>query len=92
MAYKSLLTIATSPEGLLTTVTAAAEIALKMDAHLDGLALGVDRTQIGYSYVGSGAVVIAAAMDRRRGRGARSRRQPADRSHRGAGCRRFAHP
>ena len=35
-----------------------------MDAHLDALALGVDRTQIGYSYVGSGAVVIAAAMDR----------------------------
>jgi nucleotide-binding universal stress UspA family protein len=64
MTYKSLLTIATSPEGLLTTVTAAAEMALKMDAHLDGLALGVDRTQVGYSYVGSGAVVIAAAMDR----------------------------
>jgi len=35
-----------------------------MDAHLDALALGVDRTQVGYSYVGSGAVVIAAAMDR----------------------------
>jgi nucleotide-binding universal stress UspA family protein len=64
MAYKSLLTVATSPEGLLATVTAAAQIAQKMDAHLDGLALGVDRTQVGYSYVGSGAVVIAAAMDR----------------------------
>jgi nucleotide-binding universal stress UspA family protein len=64
MAYKSLLTVATSPEGLLTTVSAAAQIAMKMDAHLDGLALGVDRTQIGYSYVGSGAVVIAAAMER----------------------------
>ena len=64
MAYKSLLTVATSPEGLLTTVTAAAQIANRMDAHLDGLALGVDQTQVGYSYVGSGAVVIAAAMDR----------------------------
>ena len=64
MPYKSLLTVATSPEGLLTTVTAAAQIANRMDAHLDGLALGVDQTQVGYSYVGSGAVVIAAAMDR----------------------------
>jgi hypothetical protein len=64
MAYKSLLTVASSPEGLLTTVTAAAQIANRMDAHLDGLALGIDQTQVGYSYVGSGAVVIAAAMDR----------------------------
>lgn len=64
MAYKSLLTIATSPEGVAGTITAAAQIAQKMDAHLDALALGVDRTQVGYSYVGSGAVVIAAAMDR----------------------------
>jgi nucleotide-binding universal stress UspA family protein len=64
MAYKSLLTVASSPEGVPGVVTAAAQIAQKMDAHLDALALGVDRTQIGYSYVGSGAVVIAAAMDR----------------------------
>ena len=64
MAYKSLLTIATSAEGVLAAVTAAAQIALRTDAHLDVLALGVDRTQVGFSYVGSGAVIIAAAMDR----------------------------
>lgn len=64
MAYKSLLSLATSPEGLLPTISAAARIAETMDAHLDGLALGVDRTQIGYSYVGTGAVMIAAAMER----------------------------
>ena len=64
MAYKSLLTIAASPEGLLAPVSAAAQIAVRTDAHLDALALGVDRTQVGYSYVGSGAVMIAAAMDR----------------------------
>ena len=64
MAYKSLLTVAASPEGLLAPVSAAAQIAVRTDAHLDALALGVDRTQVGYSYVGSGAVMIAAAMDR----------------------------
>ncbi len=64
MAYKSLLTVAASPQGLLSVVSAAAQIAARMDAHLDALALGVDRTQIGYSYVGSGAVIIAAAMER----------------------------
>jgi nucleotide-binding universal stress UspA family protein len=64
MAYKSLLTIASSPDGLLVPVSAAAQIATRLDAHLDALALGVDRTQIGYSYVGSGAVLVAAAMER----------------------------
>ena len=64
MAYKSILTVATSPNGLMPVVTAAAQIAARSDAHLDALALGVDRTQIGYSYVGSGAVMIAAAMER----------------------------
>jgi nucleotide-binding universal stress UspA family protein len=64
MAYKSLMTVAASPEGVLTTVTAAARIATQLDAHLDCLALGVDRTQVGYSYAGSGAVMIAAAIER----------------------------
>ncbi|MCU0827192.1 MAG: universal stress protein [Tabrizicola sp.] len=64
MAYKSLLTVATSAQGLLPAVSAAAALATRADAHLDALVLGVDRTQIGYSYVGSGAVMIAAAMDR----------------------------
>jgi nucleotide-binding universal stress UspA family protein len=64
MAYKSILTIATSANGLLPAVSAAAQIGIRADAHLDALALGVDRTQVGYAYVGSGAVLIAAAMDR----------------------------
>ncbi len=64
MAYKSLLTVATSPDHVTTAVSAAAAIARRMDAHLDALALGVDRTQVGYSYVGSGAVILQVAMDR----------------------------
>jgi len=67
MAYKSILTVATSTKGLLPVVSAAAQIATRADAHLDALALGVDRTQVGYSYVGSGAVMIAAAMERAEG-------------------------
>jgi nucleotide-binding universal stress UspA family protein len=67
MAYKSILTVAASAEGLLPVVTAAAGIATRSDAHLDALALGVDRTQIGYSYVGSGAVMIAAGIERAEG-------------------------
>jgi nucleotide-binding universal stress UspA family protein len=64
MAFTSLLTVVTSPHGLLPVVSAAAGIAIRADAHLDALVLGVDRTQVGYSYVGSGAVLIAAAMER----------------------------
>ncbi len=64
MAYKSILTIATSSHDLMPSITAAAQIGARLDAHLDALALGVDRTQIGYSYVGSGAVMIAAATER----------------------------
>lgn len=64
MAYKSLFTIVTDPARAEAAITGAAALALAHDAHLDVLALGVDRTQIGYSYVGAGAVVLQAALDR----------------------------
>src|SRR5690606_14102915 len=64
MAYKSLLTVATAPDRTGAAVAAAAAICQKADAHLDALALGVDRTQVGYSYVGTGAVVLQVAMER----------------------------
>ena len=67
MAYKSLLTLASSAEGVAAAVDAAARVALASDAHLDALALGVDRSQIGYSYVGSGAVILQIAMERAEG-------------------------
>jgi nucleotide-binding universal stress UspA family protein len=34
------------------------------DAHLDTLCLGIDRTQVGYSYVGAGAVMLQVGQDR----------------------------
>ncbi len=63
MTYKSFLTVATSTEGLEAPVTLAAEIAMRSDGHLDALAVGVDRTQIGYAYVGAGAVITMVAME-----------------------------
>ncbi len=64
MAYKTLFTVVTHPAQAEAAITGAAALAMAHDAHLDILALGVDRTQIGYSYVGAGAVVLQAAMDR----------------------------
>ena len=62
--YKTLLTVVTDAARAEATISAAARLALAHDAHLDILALGVDRTQLGYSYVGTGAVVLQAALDR----------------------------
>jgi hypothetical protein len=57
MAYKSVLTIGTSAQSATRGFAAAANLAMAQDGHLDGLALGIDRTQLGYSYVGAGAVL-----------------------------------
>lgn len=64
MAYKSILTVVTSADRCDLAISGAAALALAHDAHLDILALAVDRTQVGYSYVGSGAVILQAALDR----------------------------
>jgi len=64
MTYKSLLTVVTDPARADAAIGGAAAIAAAQDAHLDILALGVDRTQVGYSYIGTGAVVLQAAIDR----------------------------
>lgn len=64
MSYKTVLTVVTSADRADAAIAAAAQICAAQDAHLDILALGVDRTQVGYSYVGSGAVVLQAALDR----------------------------
>lgn len=64
MAYKTLLTVVTRPDRAELAISGAAVLAAAHDAHLDILALGVDQTQVGYSYVGSGAVILQAALDR----------------------------
>ena len=65
MAYKTLTTIVTSDDdNARAAVDAAGRVALALDAHLDVLALGVDRTQAGYSYIGGGAVMLQVAMEK----------------------------
>lgn len=58
MAYKSILTIATTPVQVDLVIAAAARVSYAHDAHLTALALGVDRSQVGYADLGSGAVVL----------------------------------
>ena len=63
MAFKSILTICADPLRAPQTFATAASLAMSQDGHLEVLALGVDKTQIGYSYVGAGAVVMQAAQE-----------------------------
>lgn len=64
MSYKSILTVLTRAADAALAVGSAARLAQTLDAHLDVLVLGVDRTQVGYSYIGSGAVMMQVALDR----------------------------
>lgn len=67
MAYKSLLTVLTDinlvNEPLEQTITLAAAL----DAHIDVLSLGVDRSQVGYYYAGANAMVLQETINRAQG-------------------------
>jgi len=64
MAYKSLLTICTDATRAAGTFSAAAQLAMLQSGHLDVLALGVDHTQVGYSYMGAGAIITQLTQER----------------------------
>lgn len=64
MSFRSMMTIVTSPEDANPAISGAAQLAQLTDAHLDALALGVDRTQAGYSYLGGGGVFLQVALER----------------------------
>lgn len=64
MQYKSILTIVLSAKDAEAQIRAAAQLAEAGDGHLDILALGVDHTQLGYAYIGAGALLIAESLDR----------------------------
>lgn len=58
MAYKTLLSVLTDTASVNPILAAAAALARREDAHLDVLSLGIDRSQVGYSYIG-GAIALA---------------------------------
>ena len=64
MTYKSILTVVTNPAKAEAAIIAAAQMALGFDAHLDVLALGVDQAQVGYAYLGAGAVLSEFSYER----------------------------
>lgn len=64
MSYKSLLTVIADPKRVIPALDAAITLASRWDAHLDVLSLGVDRSQVGYSYIGSAAVLTQVSIDR----------------------------
>jgi nucleotide-binding universal stress UspA family protein len=64
MAYKSLLAILNFVADVPGTIASASRLARSQDAHLDILVLGIDRTQLGYTYIGSGAELMQIAIER----------------------------
>jgi nucleotide-binding universal stress UspA family protein len=64
MSYKSILTVVTNPATAEASVSAAAHMALGFDAHLEVMALGVDQSQVGYAYIGAGAVLTEFSLER----------------------------
>jgi len=63
MSFKSVLVIVTNPGQAHAAITAGAQIALANEGHLDVLALGVDVAQMGYSYLGGGAVLTELSLE-----------------------------
>ncbi|MHC0052393.1 universal stress protein [Actibacterium sp. D379-3] len=64
MAYKTILTIVTSPDLTKAALDSAIALAGREDAHLDILCLGVDRTQTGYYYAGANAMLLQETLQR----------------------------
>ena len=64
MAYKSILTIVTSPDQLSQSLEPAIAVARREGAHLDVLCLGVDRTQTGFYYAGANAMILQESLNR----------------------------
>ncbi|TKZ22117.1 universal stress protein [Shimia litoralis] len=64
MAYKTLLAVLTDAKLAGMTVAQGIELARSLDAHLDVLCLGVDRSQTGYYYAGANAMLLQETLNR----------------------------
>lgn len=63
MGYRSILTVATDPARLGPVIGTAAAFALREDAHLEVLALGLDRSQLGYYALSGSDAMIHFSQD-----------------------------
>lgn len=66
MAYKSILTVITDTDLGKSALDAAIALAAREDAHLDILCLGIDRTQTGYYYAGTNAMLMQETLQKAR--------------------------
>lgn len=66
MSFKTILTVVTDKAHLQDTISKAANMATAMDAHLDVVCMGVDRTQTGYYYAGMNAAVLQETLQQAR--------------------------
>ncbi|PID40840.1 MAG: universal stress protein [Rhodobacterales bacterium] len=64
MAYKSILSVLTDSSLSENVIAHASAITEFIDAHLDLLCLGVDRSQTGYYYAGANAMVLQETINR----------------------------
>lgn len=64
MPYKSILTIVNTPELKDSALQQAITLAEREDAHLEVMSLGVDRTQTGYYYAGTNAIILQEGLHR----------------------------
>jgi len=64
MAYKSLFSVLTDTDLAENVLAHGIAIANVIDAHLDVLCLGVDRSQTGYYYAGANAMVLQETINR----------------------------
>lgn len=62
MRYKSVLTIVSEPALAEQAIAVAARLAIANDGHLDVLVIGMDVTQPGYTYIGTGMVMADWSM------------------------------
>lgn len=62
MAYRTVFTVVTAASQAAATISACADLCAAQNAHLDVLAVGIDRMQTGYSYIGAEAVLMDVTM------------------------------
>jgi nucleotide-binding universal stress UspA family protein len=66
MSFKTILAVVTDHAHLTETLSQAISMASALDAHLDVLCVGVDRTQTGYYYAGMNAAILQETLNQAR--------------------------